>query len=125
MADTTYKRQWQDGVNFVLGFWLIIAPWVLGYADTRIAVGNSVIMGVAVLIVSFTALVAPDIWEEWISLLLAFLLLVSPLTTGYETQGTAVVTNIVVALVIGSDALMGLKNRLKEQPRGGGAASST
>lgn len=125
MAGTTKKRQWQDGLNFVFGFWLIIAPWVLGYADTRIAVGNSVIMGIAVLIVSFTALVAPDIWEEWISLLLGFLLVISPVTTGYTGQTTAVINTVIVGLLIGGDAVLGLSKRLREQHMGHGTAGST
>jgi len=126
MAGTTNKRQWQDGLNLVIGFWLIIAPWVLGYADTRIAVGNSVIMGVAVLIVAFVALVTPDIWEEWISLLLGFLLVISPLTTGYETQTTAVINSVIMGLLVGGDAVLGLNKRLKEQHMGrGDAARST
>lgn len=123
MADTSKRRQWQDGLNLLLGLWLIIAPWVLGFADTRIAVGNSVIMGVAVLIISFSALVTPDIWEEWINLLLGFLLVISPVTTGYTDQTTAVVNSLVVGLVIGGDAVLGLKKRLNEQHIGRGAAA--
>lgn len=125
MADTTNKRQWQDGVNLILGIWLICAPWVMGYADTRTAVGNSVLMGVAVLVIALTALISPDIWEEWISLLLAFLLLVSPLTVGYVHQTAAVVNNVILAVLIGGDAVWTLSLRLKAQHMGGGAARST
>jgi len=118
MYETTYKRQWQDMVNFLLGFWLLIAPWVMGYSDTRFAVGNSVIMGVAILIFSSAALIKPDIWQEFVSVLVGFLTTISPITVGYTEHHTAVEVGVVVGLVITGCSLLGLKNRLKEQHPG-------
>lgn len=118
MYEKTYKRQWQDMINFVLGFWLIIAPWVLGYSDTRFAVGNSVIMGVAILVFSSAALVKPDIWQEFVSVLVGFLTTISPITVGYTEHSTAVEVGVAVGLVITVCSLLGLKNRLNEQHPG-------
>lgn len=118
MKETVYRRQWQDMVNFVLGFWLVIAPWAMGYADTRFAVGNSVIMGVAMLIFSSAALIKPDVWQEFMSILVGFLTAISPVTVGYTEHTAAVWVSVGVGLVLTLDGLTGLRNRLKEQHPG-------
>jgi hypothetical protein len=40
---------WQDWVNGVLGAWLVIAPWVLGFGGLAAAAWNHVIVGLLVL----------------------------------------------------------------------------
>ncbi len=50
--------QWQDWLNGVLGAWLVIAPWVLGFGSLAAAAWNSVIVGLLVL-----ALAAWELWD--------------------------------------------------------------
>lgn len=113
MENTTNKRQWQDWVNLILGVWLIISPWVMNYNDAYMAAGNSFIMGVAVVVVSLTALISPQVWEEWINLLLAAFLIISPLTVGFTHQTTAVWNVVVLGLLIGADAVWALSKQVK------------
>jgi len=49
---------WQDWVNGVLGAWLVIAPWVLGFGSLAAAAWNHVIVGLLVL-----ALAAWELWD--------------------------------------------------------------
>lgn len=49
--------EWQDWLNGILGVWLVIAPWVLGFGDLAAAAWNHVIVGLLVL--GFAA------WELW------------------------------------------------------------
>jgi hypothetical protein len=48
---------WQDWLNGVLGAWLVIAPWVLGFGSLATAAWNHVSVGLLVL--AFAA------WELW------------------------------------------------------------
>ncbi|TAK09879.1 MAG: hypothetical protein EPO39_01475 [Candidatus Manganitrophaceae bacterium] len=41
-------------INFILGLWLIISPFLLGYSHVRPAMWNEIIVGVLVLIFSST-----------------------------------------------------------------------
>lgn len=41
-------------MNFILGLWLIISPFLLGYSNVRPAMWNQIIIGVLVLIFSST-----------------------------------------------------------------------
>lgn len=41
-------------INFILGLWLIISPFLLGYSNVRPAMWNEMIVGILVLIFSST-----------------------------------------------------------------------
>jgi hypothetical protein len=49
--------EWLDWVNGILGVWLVVAPWVLGFGGLAAAAWNHVIVGLLVL--AFAA------WEVW------------------------------------------------------------
>jgi hypothetical protein len=50
--------EWQDWLTGILGLWLVIAPWVLGFGSFAAAAWNSVIVGLLVL--------AFAVWELWV-----------------------------------------------------------
>jgi hypothetical protein len=39
-------------INFILGLWLIIAPFVLHFSNNQVATWNSVIVGIVVAVLS-------------------------------------------------------------------------
>ena len=41
-------RKWQDWANLVLGLWLVLSPWILGFSGTSSAAWNAVILGLLV-----------------------------------------------------------------------------
>jgi hypothetical protein len=41
-----------DWVNFALGIWLIIAPFILGYRSVTVAITNDVIAGIIVVVLA-------------------------------------------------------------------------
>ena len=47
---------WEEWVNLLLGLWLIVSPWVLGFAHTR-GMHFSIVVGAAV-----TFLAALELW---------------------------------------------------------------
>lgn len=48
-----YRAAWMSWINFALGAWLIVAPFVLGYSGTARALWNDIILGVIVLALAF------------------------------------------------------------------------
>ena len=40
--------KWFPRFECAIGLWLIVAPWILGYASAQAALWNSVILGAAV-----------------------------------------------------------------------------
>jgi hypothetical protein len=45
-------RTWEELTNFVLGAWLIISPWVLGFSMDKLATWNLVVVGAVVAAIS-------------------------------------------------------------------------
>lgn len=43
---------WQNWVNAVVGIWLILAPFLLDFADKNLAKWNSVLFGIVVVALS-------------------------------------------------------------------------
>jgi hypothetical protein len=47
---------WEEWASGVLGLWLVVSPWVLGFAGMQAALWTHIVVGVLVIIVSVAAL---------------------------------------------------------------------
>lgn len=90
---------WQDSVNLILGLWLIISPWVLGFTGIGAAMWNAVVFGVVIAAMALAALTTFRDWEEWVDVLIGAWLAISPWVLGFAigTEGSALTGNFVVA----------------------------
>ena len=57
---------WEEGVNIVLGIWLLLSPWALGFAGYRDITVNSVIVGLLVIALSAWAMMRDKQFERWL-----------------------------------------------------------
>ena len=71
-------KRWQDVVSMVIGVWLIVSPWVLGFENDRLMMANFVIVGVALMGLALGAIFVPKAWEEWSECALGLWLIISP-----------------------------------------------
>ena len=72
-------KRWQDWVMLVLGVWLFLSPFILGYPDFgSTASVNSFLFGIIVSALALAALGRPQMWEEWVNLVLGLWLIVAP-----------------------------------------------
>ena len=80
------EAQWASGITFLLGVWLVIAPWVLGYSGQDNAVWNQVGVGAAIAIVALARVNAPDPWAplSWVNVVLGGWLIVAPFVLEYN-----------------------------------------
>lgn len=59
-------KAWEEWGNMALGIWMVIAPWVLGFATSAGAMWNTVIVGLAVAALALWALATDkDIGGWW------------------------------------------------------------
>lgn len=99
-------RRWQDGAMIVLGLWFIASPWVLRYPDLLgMAALNSYVFGFAVTLFAAIALYRPQMWEEWINLVLGVWLMIAPIVLGFRTETDATANHLLVGLLIVIDTL--------------------
>jgi hypothetical protein len=68
---------------FLLGVFLLVSPWVLGFTTDGIASWNAWITGVAVTVIALVALSRPRAWRAWITLLLGAWAVGSPWILGF------------------------------------------
>jgi hypothetical protein len=105
-------RRWQDVAMMILGFWLVLSPVVLQYADlTGIASFNSYVFGLAVVLFAAIALYRPQMWEEWVNLALGIWLILSPLLLGFRDETVATANHFIVGLLIVIDAMSAMLPR--------------
>ena len=79
-------KHWADAVNAILGVWLVVSPWLLGYQDVSAAMWNASIVGVALIAVAMGAIFVPRAWEEWTECGLAAWLVASPWLLGFAAM---------------------------------------
>ncbi|MFC3284514.1 SPW repeat protein [Litchfieldella rifensis] len=107
MRSVNFKEQWREWLMLLFGVWLVVSPFVLGYAGAgaQMAVWNPVIVGVVVVVFAIAEIMKPQTWEEWISLLLGAWLIAAPFVLGYTGMTAALWNSVIMGLLIGADAV--------------------
>ncbi|WP_155251019.1 SPW repeat protein [Sinorhizobium meliloti] len=59
LATLTAFSEWEEWANIVIGIWLVVAPWLLGFAPNANAMWTHVVLGLLVAAISAWAL-----WDE-------------------------------------------------------------
>jgi hypothetical protein len=57
IAALTAFAEWEEWINLLLGVWVLVAPWALGFADHATAMRNHVGVGIVVAV-----LAAVELW---------------------------------------------------------------
>src|SRR6267142_2858261 len=81
-------QHWQDIASLLLGVWLVVSPFVLGFAGA--ATWITIVLGLFVILFAVEGFVIPSYLEEWGELLFGLALLVAPWTVGYESVSATV-----------------------------------
>jgi hypothetical protein len=93
-------KHWQDPVNAVLGVWLVLSPWALGFQGNFTAMANVVIVGILLAAAALGAIFLPRAWEEWTEGALGVWLAVSPWALGFSTLDVARVTALATGVAV-------------------------
>jgi hypothetical protein len=98
-------KHWQDPVNGLVGVWLILSPWVLGFQSDMTAMANAVIIGILLLATALGAIFVPRAWEEWTETALGVWLAISPWALGYSALQNATISAVVSGVIVAVLAL--------------------
>ena len=91
-------RHWQDVASLLLGVWLVLSPFALGFAGA--AVWITVVLGLSVILLAVEGFFIPSYLEEWGEILFGLALLVVPWTIGYESVPATLSSMVSGTLVI-------------------------
>jgi hypothetical protein len=97
------QNRWQDSLNALLGLWMFLSPWFLGFSTGMgVAARAAWILGSAVILVAAIAIYIPKVWEEGLYTILGLCLVVSPWMLSYADRirptGNAVIVGLLVII---------------------------
>jgi hypothetical protein len=55
-----YRQTWLSWINALLGVWVLISPWVVGYSFNHVALTINVVLGIIVIILACWSALATD-----------------------------------------------------------------
>lgn len=93
-------KHWQDPVNALLGAWLIVSPWVLGFQGVTIAMVTTMAIGAVLLASSAGAMSVPAAWEEWLDAILGAGLMMAPMLLGFDSVDPALVNALITGAIV-------------------------
>ena len=96
MATQFKLKRWQDQVILLLGLWLIVSPWALGYAQGSPQMINALVSGLVIAVLAAFDLYKTYFWAVIVNLLVGVWVAVSPWVLRLADQG-AVLWNCLIA----------------------------
>lgn len=108
---------WTSILVAILGIWLIISPWVVGFAGQDAPFWNTLICGIAVLLVALGAVRSASASLSWLNVALGIWLLVSPWVVGFSDFESATANDVVLGVVVGILALTAALAKASPSPR--------
>ena len=100
-AQFSLPKQWEDWCNWLLGIWLCISPWALGYDLEPTAAETAVISGIVVILAELVTLSVFRSWEEWINVILGVWLLICPWSLAISAWAFRANVVVVGVLIMG------------------------
>lgn len=91
-------QHWQDAASLLLGVWLVVSPFVLGFAGADVWI--TIVLGLCVIVAAVEGFVLPSYLEEWAEILFGLALVMVPWTVGYESVSATVSSAVSGILVI-------------------------
>ena len=93
-------KHWQDPVNALVGVWLVLSPWVLGFQNVVIATSTTAAVGALLFMSSIDAMRFPQAWEEWLDVMLGVVLMLLPAVFGFDTLVPALLNALVCGAAV-------------------------
>lgn len=106
-------KRWQDWGSLVLGVWLLLSPWILGFSGTGVAMWSTFIAGVVVAVMAYMHLRGGPVWEEWVSLLLGIWLVLSPWIVGFRGDSSPTWNAVILGVLVGILAIISVRQPVK------------
>lgn len=93
-------KHWQDPVNALVGVWLVLSPWALGFQSDMNALANAVLVGLLLIAAALGAIFVPRAWEEWTEGALGLWLAISPWALGFAGLQSAMLSAVASGVIV-------------------------
>src|SRR6185369_3281936 len=90
-----------SGINILLGIWLILAPFVLGYASLQVAMWNDIILGALVLAIAMIRTFGTALGTaSWVNVVLGIWLVIAPFVLNYGDNPSPRWNDIILGMLV-------------------------
>lgn len=94
-------KRWQDWLNLLLGAWLFISPWAMGYAESMPrAAWSAYVTGAAIVLFAAVAVYMPRLWEEALNIALGAWTVISPWVLGFASSRDVTTNTVAVGIAV-------------------------
>ena len=105
-------ERWRDWVMLVLGAWLFLSPWILGFAGgapadaagaatgPAVSAWNAWVVGAVIAVLAIWAIAAFAEWLDWLNGILGAWLVIAPWVLGFSSLPAAAWNHVIVGLLV-------------------------
>jgi len=94
-------KRWQDIINLLIGIWLFVSPWVMGYAaEHQAAAWNAYVIGLAIVVFSGLAVYMHKAWEEGLNMAFGVWMIISPWVLGFSLPRDVTANAVIVGVLV-------------------------
>ncbi|RME43876.1 MAG: hypothetical protein D6791_14485 [Chloroflexi bacterium] len=103
------ERRYAFFINLVLGLWLLVSPWVLGFANMTTPLWSHIIVGAIIALLALWRALEPAdegrAWASWVMAILGLWSVVSPWVFGYNTTVNWMLSDIIAGIIVAALAI--------------------
>jgi hypothetical protein len=107
-------RHRQDPVTLVLGLWMLVSPWVLGYDTARSLMWSALVLGALIALTALVGLFKAGESTQWTNAIVGLCVIVSPWIPAVSSI-VATANAVLVGISVTGLALWALVNEEKER----------
>ncbi|MES2129356.1 MAG: SPW repeat protein [Pseudomonadota bacterium] len=100
MAMHLSTKRWQDQLILLIGLWLILTPWALGYAPNTLESLNAIVVGALMVVLAAFDLYKTYLWAVLINAMAAVWVAFSPWVLHYTFARPLAANAIVVGVAV-------------------------
>jgi SPW repeat len=97
---TVVTVRWQEWASFVLGLWLAVSPWTLGYDELHAATANAAFLGIALALGSHFEASIDECSAEWLNLAAGLWLVLAPFFLGFSAATLPTANSVAVGTLV-------------------------
>ncbi|UUZ73839.1 SPW repeat protein [Polaromonas sp. P1(28)-8] len=98
-------KHWQDPLNALIGVWVILSPWALGFQDIQMAMANAVVIRGGPAGRRAGSNLRSARWEEWTEGAIGLWLMASPWALGFSMHRNAMLSALIAGIAVVALAL--------------------
>ena len=98
MAMHLSTRRWQDQVILLLGIWLFVSPWAMGYPSDSTPATNAYMAGALMAVLAAFDLYKTYVWAVVVNIVVGAWVAVSPWLVGVVTDRAMSASMLIVGL---------------------------